>query len=211
MMNGVTNGTNGYINTMKKWLKPHVYLVWDTVTGKRYIGRSNGRPDYFASGKIITEVYNKRPETLVRKIVFESDDLQEVLDKEREYQQRRYDRGTWHLYYNIIVGDPNDGADLSGDKNPNYKDGLMVGASKDPSIRKKRDKIKNAERYEEFGQGQRYRMLARYYLKTDETKAKEQFDLWQEYKRNMPPSTKGNYKRKFESWDDWKAKQSINT
>jgi len=205
------NGTSEFTSTMKKWLKPHVYIVWDTKTSKRYIGRSNGRPDYFASGKIITEVFNKRPETLKRRIVFESDNLQEVLDKEREYQQRRYDRGTWDLYYNIVVGDPNEGADLSGDKNPNYKHGMLVGASNDPNVRKRVDKVRNAERHAEHKEGNRHRMLARYYLDKDIEKAKEHFDAWQDYKRSMPASTKGNYKRKFETWSDWKTKQSINT
>lgn len=204
MMPGVMSGIIEFISTMKKWLKPHVYLVWDTKTGKRYIGRSNGRPDYFASGKIITEVYNKRPETLIRKIVFESDDLQEVLEKEREYQQRRYDRGTWDLYYNIIVGDPSDGADLSGDKNPNFKDGALVGQYKDPTIRPPVDKIRNAARHKEWKKPNNIRDRARYYFyKGKLEKSKELFEEWQDLRMNMPASIKGNYKRERISWDKW--------
>jgi hypothetical protein len=167
---------------MSEWRNPHVYLVWDTKNGKRYIGRSNGRPDYFASGKIITEVYNKRPETLKRKIVFESDNLQEVLNKEREYQQRRYDRGTWDLYYNLIIGDPSNGVDLSGELNPNFKTGKFVGRLSDPALYKKLDAEKHKGTWSEGRKQGCPRMLFFYYKK------------------------KGNKKEAEQSWNEWYSK-----
>jgi len=187
----------------------YVYVIYDRVTRKRYIGRHNGsNPDYWGSGKIITSVREKRPEALRKRIVFESDDLDLVLQKEREYQQTRYDRGTWDQYYNIIIGDPSEGADMAGDRNPNYKHGGLVGAKHDPAIRARVDKTRNSERHSKHGEGSRHRMLARYHLqKGNLDRARQEFDLWQQYKRSMPASDKGNYVRKYENWEEWKDSQ----
>jgi predicted GIY-YIG superfamily endonuclease len=212
MKNGVTNGMSEYINTMHN--KPNVYIIRDPINKKSYIGVSNGKyKDYFCSSqnKEFKQIIAERKDTLKRKIVFEFDTYEEALEAEYQLQDRRSKRGTWSNYYNIIVGDPMGTVRLSGESNPNYKDGMLVGQYDDPTIRKRVDKIRNAERHSEHKVGNRHRMLARYYLDKDETKAKEHFDAWQDYKRSMPPSTKGNYIRKYESWNDWKNKQSINT
>ena len=208
-MNGVTNGTIGYIHTMKS--TPNVYIIRDPLTKKSYIGVSNGKhKNYFCSSKHkeFNQIINERKHTLRRKIVFEFDTYEQALAAEYQLQNRRYQRGTWSNYYNIIVGDPMGTIRMSGESNPNYKDGKLVGQYDDPTIRKKIDKIRNAERHSEHKQGNRHRMLARYYLKSNETKAKEHFEAWQAYKCTMPASTKGNYIRKFETWNSWKAKQN---
>ena len=207
---GRKNGGNVASNTMKN--KPNVYLIRDPINKKSYIGVSNGKhKNYFCSSqnKQFKKIIAERKDTLKRKIIFEFDTYETALEAEYQLQDRRSKRGTWSNYYNIIVGDPMGTVRLSGESNPNYKDGMLVGQYDDPSIRKRVDKIRNAERHAEHKEGNRHRMLARYYLKIDENKAKEHFDAWQNYKRSMPKSAKGNYKRKFETWNAWKDSQNI--
>ena len=202
-MSGATNGTTGSIHTMKNMHKHHIIQRYKC----KMLGIDPDHPDNTVN--IPREVH-----ATVHWGYFKHD-LTPLLEWCSPPQ--------WILD-NIELGNTKDAGaasliteqhqadyDLSGKNNPNYKDGALVGQYKDPSIRKRVDKIRNAERHSENKVGNRHRMLARYYLQRDVSKAKEHFDNWQDYKRNMPVSNKGNYIRKFETWNSWKAKQSINT
>lgn len=62
----------------------YIYLITDTKNGKLYVGQHRYDkfeldPTYHGSGRIIRQIYNKRPETLEYKLLI-SADCQEVLD-----------------------------------------------------------------------------------------------------------------------------------
>ena len=53
----------------------YIYRITDTKNGKMYIGQHRYEkpeldPKYHGSGRIIKQIYNKRPETLLEEIIF---------------------------------------------------------------------------------------------------------------------------------------------
>lgn len=189
-------------------MKQTLYLKTHNVTGKKYLGQTVRNPhNYKGSGVQWRRHLEVHGNDVTTEILFESEQPDLFRSVALDYS-KKYDVVNSTEFLNLI---DEDGGLMGGSANPNYKHGMLVGQYDNPTIRKRVDKIRNAERHAEHKVGNRHRMLARYYLDKDEIKAKEHFDAWQDYKRSMPPSTKGNYKRKYESWDNWKAKQSINT
>lgn len=187
--------------------KPNVYLIRDPINKKSYIGVSNGKhKNYFCSSqnKQFKKIIAERKDTLKRKIIFEFDTYETALEAEFYLQDRRSKRGTWDKYYNIIVGDPMGTIRLSGENNPNYKDGAFVGQYDDPTIRPPIDKVRNAERHLVWKTANNIRDKARYYAyKGNLNKAKLLFEEWQDLRMAMPLSTKGNYTRKRPTFDEW--------
>ena len=183
-----------------------LYLKTHNKTGKKYLGQTTRDPyTYKGSGVQWNRHLDKYGNDVTTQIIFESSDGKLFQDTALEYS-KKFNVVKNNEFLNLI---DEDGGNLGGTANPNYKDGMLVGQYDNLEIRKRADKIRNAERHAEHKEGNRHRMLARYYLKIDENKAKEHFDAWQNYKRSMPKSAKGNYKRKFETWNAWKDSQNI--
>ena len=183
-----------------------LYLKTHNKTGKKYLGQTTRNPyTYKGSGVLWNKHLNKHGNDVTTQVLFESDN-KELFQKTAKEYSKKFNVVNNSEFLNLV---DEHGGNLGGTANPNYKNGMLVGAHDNPKIRKRADKIRNAERYEQYGQGQRYRMTARYYYKKGNiVKAKEFFDAWQEYKKQMPHSSKGNYVRKFETWEQWTAKQT---
>ena len=187
-------------------MKQTLYLKTHNVTGKKYLGQTTRDPyTYKGSGVQWNRHLDKHGNDVTTHVLFESSNPKLFQKTALEYS-KKFNVVKSNKFLNLI---DEDGGNLGGTANPNYKDGMLVGQYDDPEIRKRADKIRNAARHAEHKEGNRHRMLARYYLKIDESKAKEHFDAWQNYKRSMPQSTKGNYKRKFETWSVWKDSQNV--
>ena len=192
----------GFTSIMKQTL----YLKTHNVTGKKYLGQTTRDPyTYKGSGVQWNRHLDKHGNDVTTQVLFESSDTKLFQKTALEYS-KQFNVVNSSEFLNLV---DEDGGNLGGTANPNYKDGMLVGQYDNPEIRKRADKIRNAERHAEHKVGNRHRMLARYYLKIDESKAKEHFDAWQKYKQSMPQSTKGNYKRKFETWSVWKDSQNV--
>ena len=187
-------------------MKQTLYLKTHNITGKKYLGQTTRDPyTYKGSGVQWNRHLDKHGNDVTTHVLFESSNPKLFQKTALEYS-KKFNVAKSNEFLNLI---DEDGGNLGGTANPNYKDGMLVGQYDNPEIRKRADKIRNAERHAEHKEGNRHRMLARYYLKIDESKAKEHFDAWQNYKRSMPQSTKGNYKRKFETWSVWKDSQNV--
>ena len=188
-------------------MKQTLYLKTHNVTKKKYLGQTTRDPFvYKGSGTHWTRHLEKHGNDVTTEILFESTD-KELFEATAKSYSKKLDVVNSSEFLNLVE---EHGGSLGAKANPNYKDGALVGQYDNPLIRKRVDKVRNAQRHAEHKVGNRHRMLARYYLNKDLNKAKEHFDAWQDYKKSMPPSTKGNYKRKFESWNDWKSKQKFN-
>jgi hypothetical protein len=189
-------------------LKQVLYLKTHNKTGKKYLGQTTRDPyTYKGSGTLWNKHLDKHGNDVTTQVLFESSDAKLFQKTALEYS-KKFNVVNNREFLNLI---DEDGGNLGGTANPNYKDGMLVGQHDNPEIRKRADKIRNAERHASNPKRGQARMKARYYLVErkipDEQKAREWFDIWVDEIRKQPPSTKGNYKKKIPTWEDWKTSQ----
>lgn len=65
----------------------YIYETYDTINNKYYIGKHKGNYDenYYGSGKLISNIINKRKETLTNKVICWCETLEELNEAEKYY------------------------------------------------------------------------------------------------------------------------------
>lgn len=173
------------------------------LTGKKYLGiTSRDLKNYKGSSKGWLKHLEEYGDDYTTIVLCESND-QDFFRDQCKFYSEKFDVQNNPEYFNLR---PEQGGFLGGKANPNYKDGALVGQYDDPNIRKRVDKVRNAQRHTEWKKPNNIRDRARYYAyKGDQNKAKELFEQWQDLKMAMPTSTKGKYSRKRLTFEEWTA------
>ena len=114
-----------------KMTEAFVYLWYDALNKMYYLGKHKGSPeDSYTHSSTKWESFTKDniPEGVTRRILAYGTH-EEMLALESKLQLNRKER-CWDRYYNASVCDPFYGGFGSGENNPQYKHGKLVGAKK---------------------------------------------------------------------------------
>ena len=140
-------------------MKQSLYLKTHNLTGKKYLGQTVRDPfTYKGSGTLWRRHLEIYGNDVTTEVLFESDNKKEFTSVAIDYS-KKLNVVTSKKFLNLI--DENGGL-MGGTANPNYKDGALVGQYDNPEIRKRVDKVRNAERHTEWKKPNNIRDKARY-------------------------------------------------
>lgn len=179
-MNGEQSGTTGYINIMKKWAdEGFVYIWYDSINKKYYIGKHVGDPeDGYTHSSTVMEDFttNNIPKGFRRRILF-SGTKEEIAFVENTYLKNRKSK-CWDRYYNVGLGDPKH-CSMEGENNNNYKTGRYTGRLQDRELSAKLDRENHLKNWPTGKKSAKPRMLFYHYkrLKREE-EARYWWNAW---------------------------------
>jgi len=145
-----------------------IYLWYDAPNKKYYLGKHKGSPDdSYTHSSTIWEHFTKDniPEGVTRRILAEGTH-EEMCILEHELLVNRKKR-CWNRYYNESLGDPRY-VDMSGENNPNWKDGISLDIKEYHKEYQQTPQFK--EYMKEYQQTPKYKEYEKAYRQTPEYK-----------------------------------------
>ena len=182
-------------------MKKYLYLKTHCITGKKYIGQTVRNPyKYKGSGVLWNEHLMEFGNFVDTVILYESTDMNEFSEVAYRYSIE-FDVVNNPEFLNMIH---EDGNNLAGDCNPNYKDGKFVGRLSDEKLYKKLDQDKFKTRWSDDNKKERdkARMRFSYYKKTGNlTMAEYEWNKWYALSEFVDNNRKSLWKTDtFEMW-----------